>query len=153
VMNEGIRMKDNNERHSKFGSVLRSLRLSNKLTQDEMAKVLGLSKQVISNYENFARSPNIETLIMISDHFGVSVDYLVGRSDHDDFRVRSGDCDEWGWFLCEFDSRWAAIRFWWLQVCSMFRLYVVKMKIPEKINPSDWVGILGSIGEDEESGD
>lgn len=64
---------------------LKELREEKGLTQEELALMLGLKRQSISNYENGGRQPDYNTLIKIADFFGVTVDYLVG---HSDFRTR-----------------------------------------------------------------
>ena len=62
---------------SDFGSQLKKLRKNNKITQKELAQILGLAQTTIANYENNSRFPNQETLIEIADHFGVTLDYLI----------------------------------------------------------------------------
>ena len=62
---------------SDFGSQLKKLRKNNKITQKELAKILGLAQTTIANYENNSRFPNQETLIEIADYFGVTLDYLI----------------------------------------------------------------------------
>ena len=46
-----------------------------------MAMDLNTNQNTISRYENGEREPSISDLIKIADYFGVSLDYLVGRSD------------------------------------------------------------------------
>lgn len=65
-----------------FGERLRSLRESRSLTQDDLAEALGLTKQAVSQYERGVRRPDFEILSMICDHFNVSVDFLLGKSDY-----------------------------------------------------------------------
>lgn len=62
-----------------FAVTLKMLRLARGLTQQELAKQLGLSPVTISGYELGLREPSIEMLERIADYFGVSVDYLLGR--------------------------------------------------------------------------
>jgi transcriptional regulator with XRE-family HTH domain len=64
-----------------FGERLKELRHKNKLSQESLAKKLHLSKQVISNYEKGRRLPNIEQIVEISNLFGVSTDYLLGKTE------------------------------------------------------------------------
>ena len=45
-----------------FGNTLKTLRLQNKFTQAELAKKLGLTKSVISAYENGLRLPSYDVL-------------------------------------------------------------------------------------------
>jgi transcriptional regulator with XRE-family HTH domain len=62
-----------------FAERLRHLREDINLNQSELAKLLNISRQSISNYENGARFPNDEKLILrIAQFFGVSIDYLLG---------------------------------------------------------------------------
>lgn len=60
---------------------LKKLRNEKNLTQRELAKLLKLSPSTIAMYETGQRMPDPETLQKIADFFGVSVDYLLGRSD------------------------------------------------------------------------
>ena len=64
----------------KFQNVLKSLRTSHGLTQDELAKSLKMSRSTIGMYEKGAREPDFETLEAIADFFNVDMDYLIGRS-------------------------------------------------------------------------
>ena len=66
---------------NKFASRLKILRMSHRMTQDHVANYLGASRQAIANYEHGKRECGIDSLIMLSDLFGVTVDYLVGHSD------------------------------------------------------------------------
>lgn len=66
---------------SEFRERLRILRESRELTQSELGQVLRVSKQTISNYENGISAPDQETLGRLADYFGVSTDYLLGRTD------------------------------------------------------------------------
>ncbi len=64
-----------------FSERLKSLRLSNKLTQKQLSAKVGLSELAIQNYESERRKPAYDVLIALADYFDVSIDYLVGRSD------------------------------------------------------------------------
>lgn len=61
-----------------FGSVLKHLRKSHNLTQVELGQRIGLSKAVVSKYENGMGYPTFDVLIQIADFFGVTTDYLLG---------------------------------------------------------------------------
>ncbi len=61
-----------------FGIVLRELRKSRNLTQSELGSSVGLSKAVISKYENGLGYPNFDILIHIAKYFGVTTDYMLG---------------------------------------------------------------------------
>lgn len=61
-----------------FGNKLKTLRIQNNYTQEQLAKRLSLTKSVISAYETGLRMPSYETLIAISRIFKVTTDYLLG---------------------------------------------------------------------------
>lgn len=61
-----------------FKDNLKTLRLEANLGQVELAKKIGVSKGIISLWENGLREPNMSSLISISKFFNVSIDYLVG---------------------------------------------------------------------------
>lgn len=60
-----------------FGNRLKTLRIK-KLTQQQLADLLGLTKSVISAYENGLRYPAYDVLIKIARIFKVSTDFLLG---------------------------------------------------------------------------
>lgn len=61
-----------------FGSNLKNLRQELGLGQIELANQLGLSKGIISLWENELREPSMSSLILLAKFFNVSIDYLVG---------------------------------------------------------------------------
>ena len=61
------------------GKRLKKLRLERKLTQEELGKIIHVSKVSISGYENGNRTPDTDTLQKLADFFGVTTDYLLGR--------------------------------------------------------------------------
>lgn len=66
---------------SLFSARLKELRESRGLYQKEMAEYLQMSVRGYQAYETGQNEPNIRTLIALADYFGVSIDYLVGRTD------------------------------------------------------------------------
>lgn len=58
--------------------VLKNIRVKNKLTQDEMAERLSVTRQAVSRWENGDSTPNIETFKQISIAFDVSINTLLG---------------------------------------------------------------------------
>ena len=62
-----------------LGYRLRELRKENKMSQEDLGKLLGVTKVSISGYENGTRVPSLEILQGILDVFGVSADFLLGR--------------------------------------------------------------------------
>ena len=60
---------------------IRTLRQARGLSQVELAKILGVTKQSVSNWENDNIQPSIEMLKRIAQVFSVSTDYLLGLED------------------------------------------------------------------------
>lgn len=57
---------------------VRDLRKARNITQVQLAKILNVSKQSVSNWENENILPSIEMLVRIAKYFSVSTDYLLG---------------------------------------------------------------------------
>lgn len=64
-----------------FGERLKELRIEKRVGQVEFAKALGVSKGIISLWENGLREPKLSNLVAISAYFKVSIDYLAGLED------------------------------------------------------------------------
>lgn len=63
-----------------LGKILRGLRKDDGARQKDLAKYLGVSVSTISHYEAETHLPDVFTLVKISDYFGVSTDFLLGRT-------------------------------------------------------------------------
>ncbi|HCX94625.1 MAG: helix-turn-helix domain-containing protein [Clostridiales bacterium] len=63
----------------KIADNIRFFRKANNLTQEELSKQLGGSKNLVSNYENGISTPDIYTLVKLADIFDITLDELVGR--------------------------------------------------------------------------
>lgn len=61
---------------------LKELRMRRGISQIRLAMELSMSQNSISRYENGEREADYDTLIAFADYFGVSVDYLLGRTDN-----------------------------------------------------------------------
>lgn len=75
---------EGDERHIMgFSDRLATLRKNKKLSQEELAKKLNIDRTSIVHYENnnSGRIPRPDTLEQIADFFGVSIDYLLDRTD------------------------------------------------------------------------
>ena len=57
---------------------LKELRKKNNLSQYKLAEELGVSRGLLSNYEQGSREPDFNTLMLIADYYCVSIDYLMG---------------------------------------------------------------------------
>ena len=62
-----------------IGKNLKLLRNRRKKSQEEVATELGLTRSSYSGYENNVAQPNLESLILFSDYYKVSIDDLVRR--------------------------------------------------------------------------
>lgn len=63
---------------------LKQLRNDRRLTQQNVADRLGVRLRTYQYYESDAdksHRPDLETLVVLADMYGVSVDYLIGRTD------------------------------------------------------------------------
>ena len=68
---------------ARFGDRLRELRQEKGWRQGDLAKRLGLAQTTIANYERGLRFPGERLVIAIADQLDVSLDYLLGRTDHE----------------------------------------------------------------------
>ena len=60
---------------------LKDLRKERKISQLKLSVDLNMNQNTISRYENMEREADYKTLIKCADYFGVSLDYLLGRTD------------------------------------------------------------------------
>ena len=58
---------------------LKEMRKRRKLTQAEVAKVLNVGKTTYNQYESGVNKISVESLIILSGFYNVSIDYLVGN--------------------------------------------------------------------------
>ena len=66
---------------NKFKERLKELRIEKQIGQVELSKAIGVSKGIISLWENGEREPGMNSLILLAQFFNVSIDYLVGLED------------------------------------------------------------------------
>ena len=64
-----------------IGNQIKTLRQQRGATQEAVAAALGVTAQAVSKWETNAAAPDIQLLPAISAYFGVTIDYLVGRSN------------------------------------------------------------------------
>lgn len=64
-----------------FSERLAELRDSRNLSQKEVAKEFGVVVRAYQRYEYGEREPQLSVLIRMADFYGVSIDYLAGRTD------------------------------------------------------------------------
>lgn len=72
----------------KFSEQIKDLRTREKLTQEQFAEKLNITRQAVSNWENDRNLPDIEMLILIAQNFHISLDELIlGGNDMDEVNV------------------------------------------------------------------
>jgi len=64
-----------------FNTRLTSLRKERKLLQADVANKVDIARATYGAYEQGSRQPDFETLKKLADFFGVSLDYLLGRTN------------------------------------------------------------------------
>ncbi|MBE6656567.1 MAG: helix-turn-helix transcriptional regulator [Ruminococcaceae bacterium] len=62
---------------------LKVLRKKRGISQLKLAMDLNMNQNTISRYETMEREADYQTLIRFADYFGVSLDYLLGRTDEE----------------------------------------------------------------------
>ena len=60
---------------------IRNIREDHDLKQEDIARILNCSQACYSNYENGRRDIPSEVWNILADYYGVSVDYLMGRTN------------------------------------------------------------------------
>lgn len=66
---------------NKFAERLKELREERNLSQNQLAKLTGLSQSIIVLWEKKLRVPTIESIIVLVKFFKVTSDYLIGITD------------------------------------------------------------------------
>ena len=64
-----------------FCERLKELRQEGKVSQQKLGEVVNTSKMAVSHWESGHSEPSIAQLIVISEYFGVTVDYLIGKTE------------------------------------------------------------------------
>jgi len=72
-----------------FPKKLRDLRKKEGVSQAEIAKTIGVTKSTIGLYETGDNVPDVKTLYKIADFYGVTCEYLLGRS-----KLPNGNADD-----------------------------------------------------------
>lgn len=65
---------------TKYYRNIKNLRVINKRTQVEIAKVLGIAQNTYSQYENGKIPYRADMLIVLADLYGVDIDFLLDRT-------------------------------------------------------------------------
>ncbi len=78
-----------------LGDKLAKFRRENNYTQEQLADILGVSRQAISKWESNTAYPETDKLIRISELFDCSLDYLLKDKVETDNRVQTADAVVW----------------------------------------------------------
>jgi len=62
-----------------IGDRIREARRAAGVSQAALGETLGISQVWLSQWETGKRTPSVEWLVRLADHFGVSMDWLAGR--------------------------------------------------------------------------
>ena len=92
-----------------FGERVKTLRKERKMTQAQLAEIIGVTKGTVALWEQGARKPSLAVVNRLSDCFDRSVDYILGNSDDptpkcmdSDYLAMSGIGDEYGDLFADF---------------------------------------------------
>lgn len=64
-----------------IGEKIKELRQEAGLSQQALAKAIGVSQKAIDYWERGVNEPKASFIVLLSDYFKVSADYLLGRKD------------------------------------------------------------------------
>ena len=64
-----------------YGERMKMLRKERKIPQQQLADLMGVKIRGYQYYEKEQAEPSIKALIALADFYGVTIDYLVGRTD------------------------------------------------------------------------
>jgi len=65
-------------------NIYRMLRKAKKLSQKELGKLVHVSQTSVSQWESGTTNPDIKTLVMLAELYGVTTDFLLGRLEMED---------------------------------------------------------------------
>lgn len=82
-------MNDNEETREKIRNILIECRTQRELTQTEVGKVVGKSKNAVASWEQGLSLPDVVTLYRLAKYYGKSIDYMYGMESDDDSDIRS----------------------------------------------------------------
>lgn len=102
-----------------LGDKLSKLRKQNNYTQEQLADILGVSRQAISKWESNASYPETEKLIQLSDMYHCSLDYLLRdemESDHYDQSERSVNLEKHFYYEKTSEKKIKGIPLWHVNI-------------------------------------
>jgi transcriptional regulator with XRE-family HTH domain len=81
--NNGVMVAMEGWQMATFAKRLKQLRMHYRVTQEDLAAVIGVSRATVAGYEapSKKREPDFEIVCRLAGFFGVSTDYLLGHTD------------------------------------------------------------------------
>lgn len=76
-----------------FGERIRKLREEKNLRQEDLASLINVHRATIGKYETDERSPDKDTIILLSEVFDVSTDFLLGKKVNDSNHISESMSD------------------------------------------------------------
>ena len=64
-----------------IGERIKELRMENKLSQAQLAKIIGVSQKAVDYWERNINEPKASYIIDLCNYFNISADYLLGRKE------------------------------------------------------------------------
>lgn len=77
-----------------IGQTIRDLRKLKKMSQSELAKVVGVSQTTVTAWETGKAEPSSSAISSLADYFNVTTDYLLGRPEKKDDNAKTADIDD-----------------------------------------------------------
>ena len=72
---------------------IRELRQDRGWRQEDLAHELNISDRAVGHYETGRRTPDLDTILALCEIFGVTADYLLGRSEVESFDLTSDETE------------------------------------------------------------
>lgn len=77
-----------------IGQTIRDLRKLKKMSQSELAKVVGVSQTTVTAWETGKAEPSSSAISSLADYFNVTTDYLLGRPEKKDDDAKTADIED-----------------------------------------------------------
>lgn len=102
------------------------LRKTNKLSQEQLAEKIGVSRQSISKWESGETSPELERVVALSEVFDVTTDYLLKSKDVDELTIRTDRLEK---EQNEFREKMILIQIKNIRIWSSILVYVIAFAV------------------------
>lgn len=89
-----------------YGQRLKELRKEKGMTIEQVAQWIGIAKSSYASYEKKYRQPPLDKLLLLSDLYSVSVDYIVGKTTS---RFNYEGCTDAKHFLSQKGLNWNGV--------------------------------------------